>query len=258
LIELLAEHRVFTTEQITALAFSSAPRTRKRLVLLYRRGVLDRFRRYTWGGAQPWHWTLGPLGAAVHAAATGTPAPRAATLRERTDRLAYSPQLPHLVGTNGLFVDLVAHARAHPGADLAVWRSERQATADCADLVRPDGGGTWCEAGARVAFWLEYDTGTERPHTRLSGKLAGYAHLAGTKAGYPVLFWLPSAVREANLAAHLARVDTPAGVCVATASADHAAAHGGPAGPVWAILGRPGRLRLAALPAATDGAAWGA
>src|SRR3982751_4818911 len=86
LLDLLGEHRTLTTDQITAVAFTSADRTRKRLVLLYRRRVLDRFRRYAWGGAQPWHWTVGPLSAAVLAARTGAPLSRPAVLRERGDR----------------------------------------------------------------------------------------------------------------------------------------------------------------------------
>jgi hypothetical protein len=41
------------------------------------------------------------------------------------------------------------------------------------------------------------DLGTE-VLSRVAGKLTGYAHLAGTRRGYPVLFWLPTAAREAR------------------------------------------------------------
>ena len=246
LLDLLAEHQTLTTAQITELGFGSADRARHRLAILHGRGVLDRFRRYVWPGTQCWHWTLGTLGAAVAAATAGREPPRPAVLRDELTRLAASPRLGHLVGVNGFFVALVAHARTRDEATLTRWWSERQATRECGDRPRPDGHGIWTEHGRAVPFWLEYDTGTERPASRLSGKLGDYAGLPRTLA-YPVLFWLPSAVREANLCAHLTRTGIPAGVSVVTAAADHAAEHGGPPGPVWAVHGRAGRLRLAEL-----------
>lgn len=64
---------------------------------------------------------------------------------------------------------------------------------------------------------------------------------------WPVLFWLPTATVEANLHRHLA--GRTGAVLVATASRDYAAAHGGPAGPVWHAVGNGGRrLRLSELP----------
>ena len=62
-----------------------------------------------------------------------------------------------------------------------------------------------------------------------------------------MLFWLPTATVENNLHQHLAGGSR--GVTVATAARDHAAVHGGPAGPVWKVVsnGRR-RLRLADLP----------
>ncbi len=247
LLGLLTEHRTLTTAQITELGFGSADRARHRLNLLHSRGVLDRFRRYVWPGTQCWHWTVGALGAAVVAATAGREPPRPATLRDELTRLAASPSLAHLVGVNGFFVTLSAHARTRDGAELVRWWSERQATRECGGRPRPDAHGVWVEHGRGVPFWLEHDTGTERPMSRLSGKLGDYAALPRTLA-YPVLFWLPSAVRESNLSAHLARTGIPAGVIVASAAADHAGGHGGPAGPVWSVAGHVGRLRLAELP----------
>jgi hypothetical protein len=66
LIELLAQHRVLTAEQITALAFDHIKRAWRRLRLLCQRGVLARFRRHVQPGTQSWRYTLGPLGATVN------------------------------------------------------------------------------------------------------------------------------------------------------------------------------------------------
>jgi hypothetical protein len=248
LLGLLDEHQVFTTHQIAQLGYHTSDWACKRMTVLNRRRVLERFRRWVPAGSAPWHWAIGPVGAAVLSARNGTPLPRPATLRERVDRLAASPKLAHLVGTNGFFVSLSAYAREHAGAALSGWLSERQATTACGEIAHPDGGGVWSDHGRTVPFWLEWDTGTERPLSRVAGKLTGYGHLAGTQAGRLVLFWFPSAVRETHFAAHLARFPVPAGVSVATASAELADACGGPAGPVWSLSGQPGRVRLANLP----------
>lgn len=68
---------------------------------------------------------------------------------------------------------------------------------------------------------------------------------------WPVLFWLPTATVETHFHEYLtAEAGRTCGVLVATAARDHASGHGGPAGPVWAIVGHAGqrRLRLAELP----------
>jgi len=249
LLDLLADHATLTTDQITDLAFGSAGRARIRLNILHERGVLDRFRHYQRAGSQSWRWTLGPLGAAIVATRRGEPIPRPALVRDRTARLANSPTLGHRIGVNGFFVALAAHARHAPGVRLARWWNEARATEAAGDIVRPDGHGLWVDNGRAVPFWLEYDTGTERPLSRVADKLPGYARLSGTRWSLPVLLWLPTAVREANLHAHLRRTGVPAGVTVATASADHAAGHGGPTGPVWQRPGHPERVTLAQLPA---------
>lgn len=257
LLTLLAEHRTFTTEQLAALAFGTLGRARNRLNTLHSRDVLDRFRHYQRPGSQSWRWTLGPLGAALVAASRGEPLPRPSAVRDATARLATSPTLGHLLAVNGFFVALTAHARHHDHTDLTAWCNEQQARDAAGNLARPDGHGVWTAAGRRVPFWLEMDLGTE-PLSRVAGKLDGYVHLAGTRHGFPVLFWLPSAIREANLHAHLARTQLPTGVVVATGAADHAADHGGPAGPVWHLAGQPAARRtLAQLPAhLPDGAPW--
>jgi hypothetical protein len=114
----------------------------------------------------------------------------------------------------------------------------------------------WHTARRAVPFWLEMDLGTE-VLARVAGKLTGYAHL-GPRLAYPVLFWLPTITREANLHAHLARTGIPGGLTIATATDD---TPGGPAGPVWRIVGYPGRVPLADIPAppppsTVDGQPW--
>jgi Replication-relaxation len=255
ILDLLDEHATFTTDQLVDLAFGSVGRARNRLNTLYARDILDRFRHYQRPGSQAWRWTLGPVGAAIVAAGKGETLPRPSAVRDATARLAMSPTLGHRVAVNGFFVALSAHARTHPGARLGRWWNEARCREACGNLVRPDGHGVWSDnarAGDRaVPFWIEVDLGTE-PLRRVAGKLTGYAALPPRRA-YPVLFWLTTGAREANLHAHLSRAGVPDGVNVATAAADHA---GGPAGPVWRMVGHPGRVSLVDLPApAGDGGA---
>ncbi|MDG4793523.1 replication-relaxation family protein [Micromonospora sp. WMMD1082] len=255
LLNLLDQHRTFTTDQLVDLAFGSVGRARNRLNTLHDRGILDRFRHYQRPGSQAWRWTLGPVGAALLAAGRDEALPRPAAVRDATARLAMSPTLAHLLTVNGFFVALTAHARAHPGARLVRWWNEARCREACGTLVRPDGHGVWSDdtragGGRAVPFWVEADLGTETL-PRVVGKLTGYAALPPRRA-YPVLFWLPTAAREANLHTHLHRAGLPDGLTVATATREHAAAPG-PAGPVWRIVGHHDRVRLAHLPAPTGG-----
>ena len=284
LIELLHEHRVLTGDQITRLYFTAAATARHRLVELTRRQVLARFRRRLDIGSQHWRYTLGPVGATLHAAAHGDPLPRPARVAAQHLALARSPRLDHLIATNEVFVALAHHARTHPHPDpsagvgdsggratragaapdtgpddraaLAVWWSERQATAAFGTIVRPDGYGEWVEHGRRVGFFLELDQGTE-PLARLVDKLTGYTHLTELGAAHPVLILLPTTLRESHLhqllrthphAAAPDRPHTPGAappLVVATTAADHLAATGaGPADPVWLRPHHRHRARL--------------
>lgn len=250
LLDLLAAHQCLTTEQITAIAFTTERKARRRLLTLYQRDVLDRFRFPTGPGSLSWRWTLGPVGAAVVAGAADQPMPRPATIRAATVRLAASPRLAHLLEVNQFFCALAAHTRHHAETMLLRWWSERQATHATGGMVHPDGAGLWHEAGHRVPFWLELDRGTEQL-SRLAAKLAGYRRLAGTDLAWPVLFWLPTRSRENNLHKLLNRDGNP-GVVVATATADTTDAH--PVGPAWRLPGQPGttRRRLHQIPTSTQ------
>lgn len=249
ILDLLDQHQTFTTDQLATLAFTSLARARNRLATLHARDILDRFRLYQRPGSQSWRWTLGPVGAAILAAGSGTAMPRPSAVRDATMRLAASGTLAHLLAVNGFFVALTGHARTHPGLRLERWWNEARCREACGKLVRPDGHGVWSD-GRRVApFWAEVDLGTE-PLRRVAGKLAGYAALPPRRA-YPVLFWLTNAAREANLHAYLSRTGVPDGVTVATAT-------DGPAGEVWRVVGRSGRISLVELgePLAGSGAPW--
>ncbi|MEU1808405.1 replication-relaxation family protein [Micromonospora aurantiaca (nom. illeg.)] len=259
LLDLLDQHQTFSTEQVVTLAFGSVGRARNRLNTLHGRDILDRFRLFHRPGSQSWRWTLGPVGAAIVAAGRGDAMPRPAAVRDTTARLAMSPRLNHLLATNGFFVALTGHARTHirSGTRLARWWNEQRCRDATGNLVRPDGHGVWVTGGRAVPFWLEMDLGTEALQ-RVADKLTGYAAL-GPRRAYPVLFWLPTAAREANLHALWSRTGIPDGVVVATGADDYAAANGGPGAVVWRCPGDPARVTLADVPATTgDGAAWDA
>jgi hypothetical protein len=253
LIDLLHQHQVFTTEQVAALAFDHLHTARNRLVLLHQRGLIARFRDAVRPGSQSWRWTLDLVGATFIAARDGQPFPSAAAIRDRITRLATRPSLAHLLGINGFFVDLAAHARTTPGARLDVWWSEQRCRNVGGDLVHPDAHGRWTEHGASLGFWLEVDLGTEKRHT-VTAKLDGYATLHDTTGlDHTVLFWLSTPGRETSLRHSLARhpAATSGRLHVATASGG-TTQH--PAGPVWAPLNATHngtRVRLADLAAPT-------
>lgn len=243
LIGVLADQQVLTTHQIARLAFPSLGVAQRRLLRLHALGVLDRFRWHVIVGSQPWHYTLGPVGTTLVAASRGSNAPRLAAHRQHITRLAASPRLGHLLGINDFFTCLAEHARTHPDCGLEAWWSERRCAEQYGQLVRPDGFGRWVERTRRVEFFIEYDTGTE-PLTRVAAKLPGYADLI--TAGGPshvVLIWLPTANREANLHAALAKLRSTVAVATANGELTPTLA-ASPAGPVWLPVGATQRCRL--------------
>jgi protein involved in plasmid replication-relaxation len=244
--QLLSEHRVLTTGQLTQLAFPSADAAEHRLVILWRLRLVDRFRPRHTPGSAPYHYVLGPLGAALLAAqADQDPSPAAVGYRrDRTLALAHSQRLAHLVGVNGFFCALAHHARHHPETELERWWPEQRCAAHWGRLVRPDGYGRWREHSRRVDFFLEYDRGTQAPH-RLAGKLGGYLDLTrATGIRTPLLLWLPTPAREDSVRRALAGTSLP--IATATPNPGHS-----PAGPIWLLLHADGpRRRLIDLPGA--------
>jgi hypothetical protein len=245
----LADHGVLTSFQIAHALYPSINFAQRRLRTLLAHGVVDRFRpQRPDGGSYPYHYVLAQLGVDVVAAQRGEALPRRDQARLRRWHLTNRANLPHLLGVNDFFTRLAGHERTHPGSALARWwpaaRCQQMgafADPDEDDVriiaytprVRPDGHGVWNEHGATVPFFVEHDTGTERPLRRLVDKLDGYVDLARvTGRIWPVLFWLPSAARER----HLHQLLTEGGVRlpVATAARDDAAAVGrSPAEAVW-------------------------
>jgi hypothetical protein len=244
----LADHGVLTSFQIAHALFPSLDYAQERLCKLTGLGVVDRFRpQKPDGGSYPYHYVLAQLGVEVVAAQRGQELPRKDQARKRRWHLTNRANLPHLLGTNQVFTDLAGYARTHPGCQLAQWWPASRcqgmgAFALPGDDVhvrtytprsRPDGYGLWVQEDQEVPFFLEYDTGAERPLTRLVDKLDGYADLAKvTGRLWPVLFWLPTAARERHLQRLLAE-DGPVYRLVATA----ATGGKGPAEAAWWLHG---------------------
>jgi len=242
---LLDEHTTLTTEQITAILFTNATTCRHRLHTLRRIGFVDRFIRNRPGAPNPTCWVAGPLSARYIALARGDSPPTPKALRERQDRIYARPTLEHLLATNQFFVDLLVHARTHPGTRLARWWSERSTAVRFDGKISPDGHGVWRDGARSVAFHLELDRGTE-VLSRLVDRLASH-RLLHAEGGppWPVLFVLPNRTREQNLHRRLADKPEPT-LTVATTSPE---AGTDPAGPVWRPAGNGRhRLTLADLP----------
>ena len=241
---LLDEHRVLTTAQVADVGFTGERRARMRLAELHALDLLDRFRPQVWGNPAPFHWTLGPLGAALVAAEAGIEPSALSWRRTLAHELAQSQRLAHLVGVNGFFCALLRSARTRPGCWLEEWWSERRCAREWGEVVRPDGYGVWTEVDTSLPSLLEYDNGTETL-ARLAGKLDGYRRLAQA-AGHPnwVLFSFSTPRREHDAA----RVLAGHGVPVATAARTPGTA---PDTAMWAPLAPSapggGLLRLAAL-----------
>jgi hypothetical protein len=196
--DLLYEHQVLTTAQLTDVAFDSLRRAQRRLLQLHALRVIDRVRPIAERGSAPHHWILDEIGASIVAAERAQPIEALHWRRDRAVAVATSSRLPHLVGSNGLFTQLIRYARDHEDYQLATWWSERRCATVTGHLVRPDGYGIWQHGTKRTPFLLEYDRGTEPLH-RIAAKLDGYSRLAAARGHTPVLIYLPSAAREANV-----------------------------------------------------------
>jgi hypothetical protein len=112
-------HRVLTTDQLAALAFGNITTARHRLAVVVRLGLLRRFRPHLQTGSAPWHYVLGPIGAALlgqedRDEKRWLPMVRA----DRQLALERSQRLGHLTGASWFFVALARHAREHGGGEL--------------------------------------------------------------------------------------------------------------------------------------------
>ncbi|MEU7140428.1 replication-relaxation family protein [Nocardia sp. NPDC046473] len=255
ILRMCHEHRVLTTGQLATLAFPSENVARRRLALLYRYGVLDRFRPLRATGSSPAHWVLAPAGATVLAAEAGIEVRELGYRPDRALGIAHSLHLAHTLGVNEWFTALTASSA--PADTLLAWWSESRCRALWGDLARPDGYGRYSHDHASLDFFLEFDLGSMTLGT-VAAKLSGYAELARTTTVItPVLLWLPTTAREAAarkvLHDNWAGLEDPATVPVATAAAellDPSAAT--PSARVWLPLESTGasRVTLRELPAA--------
>jgi DNA-binding CsgD family transcriptional regulator len=129
LARLVARHRVLTTDQLAALAFGNITTARHRLAVLVRLGLLRRFRPHLQTGSAPWHYVLGPIGAALlgqedRDEKRWLPMVRA----DRQLALERSQRLGHMTGASWFFVALARHTREHGGGELLKWDGEGEAS----------------------------------------------------------------------------------------------------------------------------------
>jgi hypothetical protein len=238
LCRLLDDHRVLTSPQVTDAFFSGERRARTRLLELYELDILERFRIRTMGNPGPFHWLLGPLGAALVAAEAGIDVSDLDWRQGLINDLAASQRLGHLTGINGFFTSLMRSERTENDGRLEEWWSERRCGREWGDVIRPDGFGVWTGSDGYLPFLLEHDNGTERL-ARLAAKLDGYdAFDKATGHINWVLFSFPSARREREAR----KVLQHPSVLVATSARTSGFA---PAAEVWLPVKSGGpRLRL--------------
>ncbi|MGH9070600.1 MAG: replication-relaxation family protein [Acidimicrobiales bacterium] len=244
ILRLIRWHRVLTTSQVQMMFFSDRNTAQHRMTRLYQLRLVERFRPPHAGREAEYHYVLDRLGAFVVAVMELPDLDREVKVRWRTDQalsIATSQRLAHTVGTNDLFVRLIAAGRQNPDAELVTWWGERYCKANLGEVVRPDGVGLWQEGEATVTFCLEYDWGTEHL-ARISAKANDYARL---ERAWGIAFWLlvvvPGQRRERGVRTALAG----SGLAVATATRVGAQA---PESAVWAPLDAEGtRLRLGGL-----------
>jgi hypothetical protein len=257
LVRLVARHRVLTTDQLTALRFGNLTTARHRLAELVRLGLLRRFRPHRDTGSAPWHYVLGPIGAAMLGQEDRDEKKWASQVRaDRQLALERSQRLGHMTGASWFFAALARHTREHGGGELTAWLSEQELITrlylhrparDDGSTPHPDGLGIWAEDGRDIVFLLEYDTGSEHL-PQLAGKLPGYADHArrdpSLTLNAPILFCFPTPRREQTARKALAAATASRDLQIATAALDPRVTC--PAcGPAWMPLhGGHGPMRL--------------
>lgn len=250
----LYDHAVLTSFQIAHALFPSLNYAQRRLTQLTELGLLERFRPFRLeGGSHPYRYALAHTGALIIAATRGEQPPRRAASTNRLHRIATSRNLDHRFGINQFFIDLAAYERLNPGTRLHHWWPDSRLNrffsppgTNVYGLVKADALGVWTEHEQAVAWYLEHDTGSEALSV-LAEKLTGYDNFVRQGApAWPVLFWLHSTTREANL--HRRLVEVKRTVPVATAARDRTVGQS-PAEAIWHLPGTASPLlRLAELP----------
>ena len=243
LCRLLLEHRVLTSHQLTQLAFNHLDTAEDRLRTLTRLGVLDRFRPRRDTGSAPYHYVLGPLGAATLAAEQHVTVAELGYRRATTLAIAHSRRLSEIVAVNSFFTALTGHARHHPDTELARWLSQRRCHDIWGRLVRPHGFGRWRDHDTALEFFLAYPPRGAHSATSSPPSPATTTSPRPPPSWPPTSWsWLPSTRRETEL--H--RAVPPRHYLLATATPPP---DSNPADAIWLPLGSTGpRRRLADLP----------
>lgn len=239
LIELY-EHRVLTTPQIYELHFDTVTRASKRMLQLYRLGLVERFRPHTSTGSAPWHYTLDEPGARLVAARQEIDFKDFTFKKARIFDVVGSPRLRHRVECNGFFARLTLACRQRGWR--VEWIGERRAAKLWDSIISPDGIGRIRSGDREISFFLEYDRGTEN-HDQLENKTYRYRIVGRTaRSEDALLFVFPSSARERY--ARSALLGT--GVPVATAVRSDALRH--PLGTLWLPLQDDRRRMILDLP----------
>jgi hypothetical protein len=246
----LYDHRLMTTNQIADALYPSLHAAQVRLKELTSYDLLLRFQPYRLqGGNFPYHYVLDHLGALIIAGSRSDPPPRLGQSDTRVHRIVSSRNTDHRLGINGFFAQLAKYERLNGGAQLHHWWPDTRMKRFSAPgttmlaMVESDGLGVWTDNGSTIAFYLEYDNGTESLPT-LIDKVYRYNRL--TDARWPVLFSLPSTVREGHFHQQLASLKPK--IPIATIARDRLDS-ANPAEEVWQLhRAASPLLRLAELP----------
>jgi hypothetical protein len=243
------DKKILTTHHITDIYFDSARCARRRLLHLYRYGLLDRFRPQAERGSAPEHYVLAKGGGEIVAAYLGEEL-RKVYDKDRVKKLAYSPFLDHLVAINTFYSRLKWACRHCRGCSLE-WLGERRTWDSWRGIVFPDGFGRIKVSGRSLIMFLELDRGTE-PLNRISAKLDQYRIAAQStedeaRSDHPdlLLFCLPTPAREANARKVLHSI----GMTIATTWFQNHVSD--PLGAIWLPLMGQERVPLPDLPVET-------
>jgi len=242
ILEFLYEHRVFSIGQLSEMFFDSIKVARRRMLILYELGLVDRFELPLIRNS-PNHYVLDHLGARIAAAHRGIAFGELRWHKEDDEALPFQGEFRHLIETNEFFVRLIAACRRDERHRLRTWWGEKHCTRAWNEEVHPDGYAVLEGPHAATEFFFELDRGTESP-SRLRAKLARYQDVAPL-ADCPkvLLFSFLDPEREVAVRKHLYNP----GMTLATTVFDVASAH--PLGAVWLPIGSERRVALVALAA---------
>ena len=243
ILEFLYEHRVFSIDQLSQMFFNSIKIARRRMLILYELGLVDRFELPLVRNS-PNHYVLDHLGARIVAAHRGISFLELRWHKEDDEALPFQGAFHHLIETNEFFVRLIAACRRNARHRVNTWWGEKHCASAWNEEVHPDGYAVLEGPYERMEFFFELDRGTESP-SRLRAKLARYQDIAPL-ADCPkvLLFSFLDPEREVAARKHLYNP----GMTLATTVFD--VANADPFGAVWLPIGsqrRVPQLALAAL-----------